>query len=171
MIMRTTARGFTLIEIIATLVLISVLGTVAAMFMGNFLTGYTAVKNNSSAALKAQMALNRISLELKDMSSMQTSPPPSSSSGITYTNLTLDPLGGNRTIKFDGSKNYVYISTATDNVLIDKVSGFTLPSVPCDPDMYGSGASGVAYIDISFSVTDVGNFSTRIFPRSRIACP
>jgi prepilin-type N-terminal cleavage/methylation domain-containing protein len=162
--MRKDKRGFTLIEIIATLALIGVLSTVAVLFMGNVLTGFTAVKNNSAAALKAQMALNRLSLELKDMSSLNSLP--TFNVSITYNNS----LGDNRKIKFDGLSKCIYISTAADYILIDGVSNFSL-SVTYD-NMYNIAADDVAYIDIGFTVSGVSDsFSTRIFPRNRIVHP
>jgi len=158
--MRNNKRGFTLIEIIATLVLIAVLGSVAVLFTGNVLNGYTTVKNNSSAALKAQMALNRMSLELKDLNSLYSL---TNNVSITYKN----PLGDNRTIKFAGSN--IYISTPEDHLLIDGVSDFSL-SAAYD-NIYNIAANDVAYIDIGFTVSGVSSFSTRIFPRNRIVHP
>jgi len=159
--MRKDKRGFTLIEIIATLVLVGVLSSIAFLFMGNVLNGFTAVKNNSSAALKAQMALNRISLELKDMSLLSAL----TGTSITYNNL----LGNNRTITFDGLSKCIYISTPADNILIDGVSNFVL-SATYD-NMYNMAANDVAYIDIGFTVSGVSGFSTRILPRNRIVHP
>jgi len=155
-------RGFTLIEIIATVVLVGVLSSVAILFTGNVLNGFTTVKNNSTAALKAQMALNRISLELKDLSSLDF--PSLTAASITYDNS----LGDSRTIKFAGTN--MYISTPTDHILIDGVSNFSLSVTP--GDMYNLGESNVAYIDIGFMVSGVSSsFSTRIFPRNRIVHP
>jgi prepilin-type N-terminal cleavage/methylation domain-containing protein len=158
--MRECEKGFTLIEIIATIVLIGVLGSIAVLFMGNFLKGYTTVKSNSSAALKAQMALNRISLELKDLNALYSL---TDNVSMTYKNS----LGDNRTIKFAGSG--IYISTTTDNLLIDSISNFSL-SAAYD-NVYNMAANDVAYIDIGFTVSDVSRFSTRIFPRNRIVHP
>ena len=158
--MRNNKRGFTLIEIIATLVLVGVLSSIAVLFMGNVLKGFTTVKNNSSAALKAQMALNRVSLELKDLSSLYSL---TDNVSITYENS----LGDNRTIKFAGSN--LYISTPTDHLLIDGVSNFSL-SATYD-NMYNMAANDVAFIDIGFTVSGVSSFSTRIFPRNRIVHP
>jgi prepilin-type N-terminal cleavage/methylation domain-containing protein len=158
--MRNNKSGFTLIEIIATIALIGVLSSIVALFMGNVLNGFTTVKNNSSAALKAQMALNRISLELKDLSSLYSL---TDNVSMTYQNA----LGDNRTIKFAGSN--IYISTPADHLLIDGVSNFALSAT--HDNMYNIAANDVAYIDVGFTISGVGSFSTRIFPRNRIVHP
>jgi len=150
-------RGFTLIEIIATLVLVGVLSSIAVLFMGSFMNGYTTVKNNSSAALKAQMALNRVSLELKDMSLLSSL----TGTSITYNNSQ----GNNRTIVFDGAN-----INLSNYLLIDKISNFYL-SATYD-NVYNVALDDLAYIDIGFMASGVTpSFSTRIFPRNRIIHP
>jgi prepilin-type N-terminal cleavage/methylation domain-containing protein len=153
--MRKDERGFTLIEVIVTLVLIGIMSSFAVLFLVDFLDGYLIVENNSTAALKAQMALNRISLELKELSSL---PALTNNVSITYQN----PLGNNRTIRFAGSN--IILSTPTDNILIDNVSNFTLSAVL--GNVYNNvAANDVAYIDIGFTVNGGSRFSTSIFPR------
>ena len=98
------------IEIVVTLVLVGILSVFAGLFMTTFLNGYFMVKNNSDTAMKAQMALDRISLELQNISPVSSAvvSPVSvltDNSLITYTN----PSGANRTIKFVGSN--IYLST------------------------------------------------------------
>ena len=149
--------GFTLIEIIVTLVLVGILSVFAGLFMTTFLNGYFMVKNNSDTAMKAQMALDRISLELKDVSALSAL---TDNSLITYTN----PSGAGRTIKFVGSN--IYLSTPADNILIDRVQAFTLSATP--GHVYNIAADDVAYIDIGFTISGYNPFSTRIFPRTRI---
>ena len=149
--------GFTLIEIVVTLVLVGILSVFAGLFMTTFLNGYFTVKNNSDTAMKAQMALDRISLELKDVSALSAL---TDNSLITYTN----PSGAGRTIKFVGSN--IYLSTPADNILIDRVQAFTLSATP--GHVYNIAADDVAYIDIGFTISGYNPFSTRIFPRTRI---
>ena len=149
--------GFTLIEIVVTLVLVGILSVFAGLFMTTFLNGYFMVKNNSDTAMKAQMALDRISLELRDVSAVSAL---TDNSLITYTN----PSGAGRTIKFVGSN--IYLSTPADNILIDRVQAFTLSATP--GHVYNIAADDVAYIDIGFTISGYNPFSTRIFPRTRI---
>ncbi|OIP88079.1 MAG: hypothetical protein CO013_09015 [Syntrophobacterales bacterium CG_4_8_14_3_um_filter_58_8] len=158
--MRKREAGFTLIEIIVTLVLVGILSVFTGLFMTTFLNGYFMVKNNSDTAMKAQMALNRISLELRDVSAVSAL---TDNSLITYTN----PSGAGRTIKFVGSN--IYLSTPTDNILIDNVQAFTLSATY--RNVYNVAADDVAFIDISFTVSGYNPFSARIFPRTRVPHP
>ena len=161
--------GFTLIEIIITLVLVGILSVFAGLFMTTFLNGYFMVKNNSDTAMKAQMALDRMSLELQDISPVSsTVASPVSvltpNTLITYTNSS----GADRTIKFVGSN--IYLSTPTDNILIDHVQDFQLSATY--RNVYNILATDVAFIDIGFTITGYNNrFSTRIFPRTRVPHP
>lgn len=152
--------GFTLIEIIITLVLVGILSVFAGLFMTTFLNGYFMVKNNSDTAMKAQMALDRMSIELRDVSGVSAL---TDNSLITYTN----PSGAGRTIKFVGSN--IYLSTPADNILIDNVQTFTLSATY--GNVYNVAANDVAFIDIGFTVSGYNPFSKRIFPRTRIAHP
>lgn len=158
--MRKREAGFTLIEIILTLVLIGIMSVFAGLFMTSFLSSYTLVKSNSDTAMKAQMAMNRISMELKEVSAVSAI---TTNSLITYAN----PSGAGRTIKWVGSN--LFLSTPTDNILIDGVQAFQLSATY--RNVYNIAADDVAFIDVGFTVTGVPAFSVRIFPRNRIPHP
>ena len=162
--MRKREDGFTLIEIIVTLVLVGILSVFVGLFMTTFMKGYFMVKNNSDTAMKAQMALDRISLELRDATAVSVL---TDNSLITYKNTQIDPLGADRTIKIAGSN--VYLSTPADNILIDNVQAFQLTATY--NNVYNILANDVAFIDIGFTVGEYNPFSTRIFPRTRITHP
>ena len=166
--MRKREAGFTLIEIIVTLVLVGILSVFAGLFMTTYLNGYFMVKNNTETAMKAQMALDRISLELKDISPVSVSVPSPVSvltpnTLITYTNQA----GAVRTIQRLGSN--IYLTTIANNVLIDNVDNFQLSATY--RNVYNVAANDVAFIDIGFTVSGYNPFSTRIFPRTRIPHP
>lgn len=168
--MRKREAGFTLIEIVVTLLLVGILSVFTGLFMNTFLSGYFTVKNNSDTAMKAQMALDRISLELRDIHPVSvTVPSPVSvltdNSLITYTNLS----GAVRTIRFQAP--YIYLSTpptANNSILIDNVQAFQLSAN--FSNVYNT-ANDVAFIDIGFTVSGYNPFSTRIFPRTRVPHP
>lgn len=149
--------GFTLIEIVVTMVLVGILSIFVGLFMTTFLNGYFMVKNNSEMAMKAQMALDRMSIELRDVSAVSAL---TDNSLITYTN----PAGVGRTIKFVGSN--IYLSTPSDNILIDHVEAFQVSATY--RNVYNVVTNDVAFIDIGFTVSGYNPFSTRIFPRTRV---
>jgi prepilin-type N-terminal cleavage/methylation domain-containing protein len=158
--MRKREAGFTLIELVVTLLLVGILSVFAGLFMTTYVNGYFMVRNNSATALKAQMALDRISLELKDATAISVL---TDNSLITYTNS----LGANRTIRFVAPN--IFLSTPANQILIDQVQGFTL-TAPTG-NVYNVDANDVAFIDIGFTVSGYNPFNTRIFPRTRIPHP
>jgi prepilin-type N-terminal cleavage/methylation domain-containing protein len=162
--MQKQEAGFTLIEIIITLVLVGILSVFVALFLTSFLNSSFLIKNNSDTAMKAQMAMDRISAELKEVSAVSVL---TTDSLITYKNRQIDPTGADRTIKFQGSN--IYLTTASDNILIDQVQTFQLSATY--RNVYNIAANDVAFIDIGFTIAGYPPFSTRIFPRNRIPQP
>ena len=162
--MRNKEAGFTLIEIIVTLALVGILSVFVGLFLTSFLNSYFLVKNNSDTAMKAQMAMDRISVELKEASVVSVL---TTDSLITYKNRQIDPSGADRTIKFQGSN--LYFTTASDNILIDQVQAFQLSATY--RNVYNIAANDVAFIDVGFTVAGYPPFRTRIFPRNRIPHP
>ena len=87
-IMKKSSAGFTLIEIIASLVLMSFVGIVAAMGLMQGIKAYVATRTSSETV---QQALNRLSLELMNMDSVTTA---SGADTITfYSDKTNRPQG------------------------------------------------------------------------------
>ena len=158
--MRKREAGFTLIEIIVGLVLIGILSAFAGLFLTSFISSYFLVKSNSDTAMKAQMAMDRISMELRDVSAVSVV---TVNSLITYTNT----LGAGRTIRRVGSN--LFLSTPTDNILIDGIQAFQLSATY--RNVYNIAANDMAFIDVGFTVAGTPAFSTRIFPRVRIPQP
>jgi prepilin-type N-terminal cleavage/methylation domain-containing protein len=158
--MRKSNAGFTLIEIIATLLLIGLLSVFVGLFMTTFVNSYFMVKNNTETALKAQLALNRIGLELRDVSGVSVL---TDNIRITYNN----PMGVNRTIQYVPSR--IYLTTTANYILIDNIQNFTLNAAY--NNLYNIAADDVAYINIGFTINGYGSFNTRVFPRTRIPHP
>jgi hypothetical protein len=149
---------------VVTLVLVGIMSVFVGLFLTTFLNSYFMVKNNSDTAMKAQMALDRISLELRDSNSISVL---TDNSLITYRNTQIDPAGADRTIKFVGSN--IYLSTPADNILIDNVQAFQLSATY--RNVYNVVVNDVAFIDVGFTVSGYNPFNTRIFPRTRIPHP
>ncbi|OGP64156.1 MAG: hypothetical protein A2169_04235 [Deltaproteobacteria bacterium RBG_13_47_9] len=143
MMKKSRHKGFTLIEVIAVLIIVGILAAFAGLGIVVAVQGYIFSKDNAIISEKAQLALSRINRELVECYNC--------SSNITGTSFTyLNPLG-TRTI--DWSNNAVNISTDT---LIDKVSSFGLVYNNTDK-----------CIDVTMYLTGVPNsFSTKVYPRN-----
>lgn len=159
--------GFVLIELVATLVLIGIIGAFAALFLYTGINGFITSKRNSETALSAQVALDRISAELRRISSLPAAPVANTS--ITY--LSRD-LPGTRRIRYDSTAGVIYFSRdGVENPLLDKVATFSLAWDSANMDNAG-GDEEIATIRIGFTIIDVGTqFNVRIHPRFFIPRP
>jgi prepilin-type N-terminal cleavage/methylation domain-containing protein len=160
-------KGFTLVELIVALVLVGIIGTFTTLFMYTALNGYLRAKDTSEGALKAQIALDRISLELRDINAI---------SGFnTNTNIdyTREPLSLARGIRYDSGNDEILLSVAgNENVLLDDVQTFSLTATYKDLNYYSDGALEVESIEVSFSVGEIGRpFRARLFPRNMVPEP
>ena len=154
-------KGFTLVELIVTLVLVGIIGTFTTLFMYTGLNGYLRAKDTSEGALKAQIALDRISLELRDINRVSDF---NDDTSVDYTSVTL-PLA--RQIIYDAGNGEISLSVAgNENLLLDDVQTFSMTATYNDLNYYGDNVSEVEAIEVSFTVGEIGrSFRARIFPR------
>ena len=158
-------NGFTLVELIVTLVLVGIIGTFTTLFMYTGLNGYLRAKDTSEGALKAQIALDRISLELRDINNISAF---TSDTSIDYTS---DTLPGNRQIILNGDQIDLDVNGNT-NMLLDSVVNFDLQAIYTDLNYFADGVLEVESIEVSFTVGEIERpFSARIFPRNMVAEP
>ena len=67
-------HGFALIELIAVIVLVGIIASFSAFFLYTGFQGYLNTKKATEGALNAQMALDRIALELRDIGNIIPTP-------------------------------------------------------------------------------------------------
>ncbi len=162
-------KGFTLVELIVTLVLVGIIGTFTTLFMYTGLNGYLRAKDTSEGALKAQIALDRISLELRDINDVSDF---NANTNVDYNSVTLP---GDRRIRFNdpapagGTDGEILLSVGgTENLLLDNVTvdTFSMTVAYNDLNYYGDNENEIEAIDVSFTIGDIKRpFRTRIFPR------
>ena len=160
-------KGFTLIELIVTLVLVGIIGTFTTLFMYTGLSGYLRAKDTAEGAMKAQIALDRISLELRDINNISDF---NSNTNIDFTSETL-PFA--RRIRYDSGNDEILLSVAgNEYLLVDDVQTFSLTANSKDLNYYSDGALEVESIEVSFTVGEIGRpFSARLFPRNMVPEP
>lgn len=152
-------KGFTLIEMIVSLVLVGILSAFAGMGIVAGVQGYLFAKESAAVNEKAQLALMRINRELLECYDCD---------GTATTSLVNQPfennLGTTRYIRQDDKNNIVIADTSigAGDILLDNVAAgsFTMT--------YQNDKS----IEISFksSVTPSGasvpEFTSRVYPRN-----
>jgi hypothetical protein len=122
-------------------------------------------KDTSEGALKAQIALDRISLELKDINDI------SEFNLDTNINYTSETLPGSRKIIFSGNKIDIDVDN-NPNTLLDAVVSFDLKTTYTDLNDYSGGDREVESISVGFTVEGIKRpFNARIFPRNMVAEP
>ena len=158
-------KGFALIELIAVIVLVGIIASFSAFFLYTGFNGYLNAKNATEGALNAQMALDRISHELRNISDIIPTP---SSTSVTFKS---EVLTGTRTLKYVGNDVIINVN-ANDHKLLENISSFTLSYITRDLDHDPPSDDEVAQIAVEFRLSDIGNsgkeFKANIFPRNMV---
>ncbi len=177
-------NGFSLVEIIAVLVILALVGTAGTLGFVDAIRGYVFATDNVELAQKAQVALNRLNVELGHItynppvghplndaaysagfivtSSSRTNITFNTDYGVTRTGETA------MTISYDGS------SLLLNNVILcDDVSAFTFDyfttSTETSPSGSGAFSTSTLAIGVNLTLTGANNepilFQTRIIPK------
>lgn len=162
--------GFTLIELIACIVILGIIGIGAATVVSMGARSFFTARNADNAGPAAQLALERIAIELRDVNGgvgaggaaqVLAGPP-----RIVYTvNTTAQPaLTGTRTLTFNNGA-ITLTSGGTAYTLLGGVSGCT---------MSFSGVGRGSTFTVTFTMTDAPtgeSFSITVKPRSNSVTP
>lgn len=161
--------GFTLIEVILSLVLVGMMAAVASMGIVSIAKGYVIVKENTRTAQKAQLAMGRLTRELTELSSIEA--------GSDATTISFGSKSGSRHIGLDNGTieiDELNADLSTGDVLIDNVTSFNLTYwIDLDVDDWIPGSDDIAdlsAIRATFTLSDVGenfgSFSIIVYPRN-----
>ncbi len=127
--------GFTLIEIIVTLILLGIMGAIAGMLIAKGAQGYITAKATNELSQKTQLVLDRMILEFEDISAISAVSevdPDYICYTLTYYDVPTDStIDVNRCIGRVGSQikivnGAVPPNAGTGSVLIDNVNAFQL---------------------------------------------
>lgn len=175
--------GFTLLEIVISMVLFSILASLAGMWLVMGAQGYRMTRENVVISQKARLAMNRLSRELTEMSNMNVAG--SSGSCIEY---RVDELSSYyRAVTLSGSRLVLKTDVGADcscttcegantHVMTDQVSGFEVTyesrdgSVSATPPVFQELVS----VHLSFDMTRadgeslVHSFGFSVNPRNNL---
>ena len=113
-------HGFTLIEVIVSLVIIGILATITSIGVGKVFQGYLFTKDNANTTLKAQIALTRLMKEFNSIDGVTSG----SQTSITYSYIKNGVSIPNRTISWSGTVNDPLMLGG--NTLTEDVNDFEL---------------------------------------------
>lgn len=163
-LLKPRSSGFTLVEIIASLVLVGILASVAGMFIVTGMRSYETATIASEGALRTQIALNRIYAELSGIAPSSTITVTTNTS-ISYNHNVLTPNQA-RTISYDSTQNKINLTVGANTYpIIGDVLSFNLSAPLVDID--GDGNNEIADIVINFTIEGIGSlFQLRVYPRN-----
>jgi len=112
-----TSRGFTLIEIIMVIVILSIVSAITIYFLVNSLKGYTMTVNQKTLFDEGRLALERMCRDIRDAKTITTPAPNGSGNTLTFirTNATAQDsadetitftLSGSTLVKVKASNTY-----------------------------------------------------------------
>jgi len=155
-------KGLVLFELIAVIVLVGLIAAFTTFFLYSGVKGYLDTKNTNEGALNAQMALDRISLELRDLDYFTSF---TEHSSLTFTS---EVLSGKRKLSYNSDA--IWLSIGTDNYkLLENVDPAYFTLTKTAQDLNNDGSDEVAFFEVGFRVNQIDrDFTTRIFPRHMV---
>jgi prepilin-type N-terminal cleavage/methylation domain-containing protein len=172
-IAKTDQKGFTLIEVIVTLVLVGITAALAGMWIVSVVNGYIFTKMNADTVQKAQLAMTRLTMEFTRIKTVDTI----SAEQITYTRT--GPSGYvSGIVKKNGNLLELQLANSpadpalsSPTTLTDSVNSFVLTS--CDEanstSCLSTWTSTSRIIEITITLMGANNttsaFTKRITPR------
>jgi prepilin-type N-terminal cleavage/methylation domain-containing protein len=172
----SSQKGFTLIELITTLILVGIIGAFASFFLFTGMQGFLASRFSSETALKAQIALDRISAELRFIREFELIPVQTPNPNPTSIEYRSRDLSGARRISYNAANREILLTVnGTTNALLNDVSAFNLSWAARNLDLTGAD-NEISKITVAFTVRSDPNdietaFSAEIYPRSMLPAP
>ena len=154
--------GFTLLEVVLSLILAGIIGTIAGLGLVQFTKGFIFAKRNTVTAQKGQMTTSRLMKEFGAITSILSSPAPTAFS-ITYSRNPSDPTdthtvastGGTGPVTLDGD-------TLTDQVQSFRLDYYTAYNDTSSPATY---SAATIMIQITLELVGADNVTSQFVSR------
>ncbi|MEF2144241.1 MAG: type II secretion system protein [Desulfovibrionaceae bacterium] len=160
--------GFTLIELVATVVILSVVALITSLFLVMGVESYVVAADTARSAQAAHNALDRISLELKSARGLPGTSQVSLTANSVFSYSSMDPnLPGTRALRQANGSLFLSINNV-NYLLLENVNAFVLNVEQNDMD--GDAANQeISSINISFRLDGAATtYSLSVTPRTFI---
>ncbi|KAB1441545.1 prepilin-type N-terminal cleavage/methylation domain-containing protein [Pseudodesulfovibrio senegalensis] len=165
------SKGFTLIEVLVSLVILSFVGMVAGYYYVEGIRGFSVARITSEVVPKASIALERMNIELSDCDDRSATGDILVQSDRIIYETTVTALDNVRTLRYYSSNGTIYLNPGDgtgEHLLLDDLGNCTMSADTADLD--GSGGDEISALNISLSM-DLGNgdsttYSLRVMPRN-----
>ncbi|TVM36469.1 type II secretion system protein [Oceanidesulfovibrio marinus] len=167
---RIAPRGFTLLESIVSLVILGLVGSAFAYYLAWGAQGYVTSRESTQGSLAAQIALERLSFEIKAIVPRTTVS--AATNQITYETSGNPNIPATRTLALDAANGRI---TLDGNLLLDGIATSnptpTLTVNTYTTDVSGDGATNdIESIVLNFSLAALPSmvFTKEIHPRGLV---
>ncbi|MBL8744835.1 MAG: type II secretion system protein [Phycisphaerae bacterium] len=168
--------GFTLVEVIAAMVIIGTLGGLSGAILYRGIEGYRRVAVQSELHAELAAAMDRIDRAIRAIPSLSGSGDPSIK-GVSPTSIDWDEATGGASLSLDAGTLLLALEGAEGVRLLEGVTGFNLQcfdqsNAPLASVLTGATAGNVRRIEITLSVGREGltdTLRTRVFLRCTMA--
>ena len=169
---KSDEKGFTLIEVIVTLVLVGITSALAGMWIVSVANGYVFAKMNARTAQNGQLAMTRLVKEFTSITSIDSGSGNTNVNKITYTRTDSAFGSVSAVVSLSGNTIQMNIGNTGNNTLTDSVGSFTLAY--CDnfnsTSCPATWSSTSRVIEITLTLTGASNtpstFTQRVRPRN-----
>lgn len=162
-------KGFTLIEVIVTLMLVGITAVLAGMWIVSIASAYIFTQMNANTTQKAQLAMTRLTKEFTTIMTVDAGATNGTQITFTRPNVALTPV--NVVVSWSGNLLQANVAGTGAQTLTDSVSAFALSY--CDSDMQTCGTNWTSsrrVINFTLTLTGADNttsaFTQRITPRN-----
>ncbi|SDB34236.1 prepilin-type N-terminal cleavage/methylation domain-containing protein [Desulfonatronum thiosulfatophilum] len=152
-------QGFTLIEVIVVLVLFGIMVALAGLGLTTGVRGYLMAAENAEMTQKAQLAMNRLSREVRQCTTCDSGTVLLTSGSYEYSIFTEEEDEViERELLLDGTTLKISSSGGTPRILIDQINNFAL--------IRESDGMITITLELAHSFGAIQVFETRILPRN-----
>lgn len=152
--------GFTLIELIMSLAILSIIGVFTGMWLMTMINGYILTRTNADTIQNAEIILARLAKELSSTSSITSG----NKTSLTFLSKSTNPVDQPLTLSWaSGTPN---LSLGAD-LLANKISSFNLKYHAtydgAGEDNYSQSSTALITITLSLIGAETTNFEERVF--------